>query len=131
MKLFKQFLIIISFTFLGEIVSKMLHLPIPGSVIGMVLLFLALVFNLLKIETIEIVGNYLLENLSIFFLPAGVGIMVYYPVIKDSWWSLLIFAIVVTGLTMSVVGQVVQFVQRRYETSTSEEDETNVSRIDE
>lgn len=136
MKLFKQFLIIISFTYLGEIASKTLHLPVPGSVIGMVLLFLALAFNLLKVESITTVGNFLLDNLSILFLPAGVGIMVYYPVIKDSWWSLLLIVIVVTGLTISLVGQVVQFVQRRFESTVgdiqeAEEETKNVTRIDE
>ena len=136
MKLFKQFLIIISFTYLGEIASKTLHLPVPGSVIGMVLLFLALAFNLLKVESITTVGNFLLDNLSILFLPAGVGIMVYYPVIKDSWWSLLLITIVVTALTISLVGQVVQFVQRRFESTVgdiqeAEEETKHVTRIDE
>lgn len=136
MKLFKQFLYIISFTYLGEIITKVAHLPIPGSVIGMVLLFLALYFKLVNVEKIEIVGRFLLDNLSIFFLPAGVGIMVYYPVIKDTWWSLLLITIVVTAVTIVFVGRVVQFVQRRWEKPVPSvmeeaEAEVDVARIDE
>ena len=135
MKLFKQFLYLISFTFLGEIISKTLHLPVPGSVMGMLLLFGALYFKLIKVESLETVSTFLLDNLSILFLPAGVGIMVYYSVIQDSWWSLLLLAIVGTLLTMVVVGRVVQFVQRRYERTDSQielkEAEDNVARIDE
>lgn len=135
MKLFKEFLLIISFTYLGDILSKTLHLPVPGSVIGMLLLFSALYFKVVKIDDVETVGTFLLDNLSILFLPAGVGIMVYFPVIKDHWFSLLIVILLTTALTMGVVGQVVQSVKRKYEGDyvdlTSEEAQGHVTRIDE
>lgn len=135
MKLFKEFLLIISFTYLGEILSKLLHLPVPGSVIGMLLLFAALYFKVVKVDDVETVGTFLLDNLSILFLPAGVGIMVYFPVIKDHWFSLLLVILVTTALTMGVVGRVVQGVKRKYEGDfvdlTSEEAKGHVTRIDE
>ncbi|QIL45818.1 CidA/LrgA family protein [Vagococcus coleopterorum] len=135
MKLFKEFLLIISFTFLGEIISKVGHLPVPGSVIGMLLLFAGLYFKVVKLDDVDTVGTFLLDNLSILFLPAGVGIMVYFPVIKDHWFSLLIVMLVTTALTMGVVGMVVQAVKRKYEGDcidlTSEEAEGHVTRIDE
>lgn len=135
MKLFKEFLFIISFTFLGEIISKVGHLPVPGSVIGMLLLFAALYFKLVKVDDVESVGTFLLDNLSIFFLPAGVGIMVYFPVIKDHWLSLLIVLVSTTILTLGIVGKVVQGVKRKFEGDyvelTSEEASGHVTRIDE
>ncbi len=120
MKLFREFLWIISFTYLGELISHGFHLPIPGSVIGMVLLFLALYFNLLKVKHVDTVGQFLLDNLSIFFLPAGVGIMVYFPVIKDTWWLLLLITLIVTAFTIGVVGFTVQQVKRRFEGDLSD-----------
>lgn len=135
MKLFKQFLLIISFTYAGDIVSKLLHLPIPGSVIGMVLLFAALSFKIVKVDDVETVGVFLLDNLSILFLPAGVGIMVYFPVIRETWWTLLIATFVVTILTMVVVGRIVQAVKCKFEGDLveldQEEEAGHVTRIDE
>lgn len=95
--------------------SKVFTLPIPGSVIGMLLLFLALQFKLLKVKDVETVGGFLLGNLSILFLPAGVGIMVYFPVIKDTWWLLLIISLLTTAFTIGFVGLIVQGVKRKFE----------------
>lgn len=135
MKLFKQFLLIISFSYLGEIVSKLFNLPIPGSVIGMLLLFAALYFKVVKVEEVDTVGTFLLDNLSILFLPAGVGIMVYFPVIRETWWSLLIITVITTVLTMAVVGKIVQGVKRKFEGDIveldREEQRGHVTRIDE
>ena len=135
MKLFKQFLTIISFTYLGEIIAKVGHIPIPGSVLGMLLLFLALNLKLVKVESIETVGTFLLDNLSVFFVPAGVGIMVYYPLIKDQWASLLLLTFGGTLFILGLIGFVVQFVQRRFERGTLgtnvEEETSHVTRIDE
>ncbi|MDT1996529.1 murein hydrolase regulator LrgA [Carnobacterium divergens] len=115
MDIYKQLLYILSFSFLGEVLSKVFALPIPGSVIGMLLLFLALQFKLLKVKDVETVGGFLLGNLSILFLPAGVGIMVYFPVIKDTWWLLLIISLLTTAFTIGFVGLIVQGVKRKFE----------------
>lgn len=115
MDIYKQLLYILSFSFLGEVLSKVFTLPIPGSVIGMLLLFLALQFKLLKVKDVETVGGFLLGNLSILFLPAGVGIMVYFPVIKDTWWLLLIISLLTTAFTIGFIGLIVQGVKRKFE----------------
>ncbi len=115
MDIYKQLLYILSFSFLGEVLSKVFTLPIPGSVIGMLLLFLALQFKVLKVKDVETVGGFLLGNLSILFLPAGVGIMVYFPVIKDTWWLLLIISLLTTAFTIGFVGLIVQGVKRKFE----------------
>lgn len=124
MNIYKQFLIILSFSFLGEVLSKVFNLPVPGSVIGMLFLFLALEFKILKVKDVETVGGFLLGNLSILFLPAGVGIMVYFPIIKDTWWLLLLVSIITTAFTVAFVGVIVQAVKRRFEDSSVDLDET-------
>ncbi len=50
MKLYVQFMIILVFSFLGEAISTIFHLPIPGSIIGLILLFLALEFKLIRLR---------------------------------------------------------------------------------
>ncbi len=58
MKLYVQFMIILVFSFLGEAISTIFHLPIPGSIIGLILLFLALEFKLIRLRHIHTVGNF-------------------------------------------------------------------------
>ena len=57
------------------------HLPIPGSIIGLVILFLALQFKWLRVRHVNMVGNFLLANMTILFLPPAVGIMEKFDVI--------------------------------------------------
>lgn len=120
MKIFKQLFWIFLFAFLGEIVSAIISgfVAIPGSVIGMVLLFVALHFNWLKLSQIDEVGTWLTDNLALFFVPAGVGLMTNFDVLADVWLQLIIIMVVTVTLTMWFVGTVVQSVQNRSKNKT-------------
>lgn len=115
MKIYKQLTYILLFSFLGEIISKGLNLPVPGSVVGMLLLFLALQFKIVKIEDVELVGHFLIDNLAILFVPAGVSLMIYFSVIKDSWLALLVVSAVTTTISIAFIGVVVQKIKLRFE----------------
>lgn len=114
MRLIKQFFWIFLFSLLGEILSGAIAsiVAIPGSVIGMVLLFFALHFNLLKLEQVDEVGTWLTDNMAIFFVPAGVGLMTNFDVLAESWLQLLIIMLVTTAIMMWFVGQVVQKIMK-------------------
>ena len=75
MKLYVQLMIIFMISLVGEGISSVFHLPVPGSIIGLVLLFLALQFKLLRLRHISMVGNFLLANMTILFLFPAVGII--------------------------------------------------------
>ena len=81
---------ILLFSFIGEFLSLISPVAIPGSVIGMVLLFIALHFKWLKLNQVEEVGNWLTDNMAIFFVPAGVGLMTNFGILGDVWWQLLL-----------------------------------------
>ena len=66
---------ILFFYFTGEFISYFIDGFIPGSVIGMVLLFLALAFKVVKPNKVKKLSTLLTENMGLFFLPAGVGLM--------------------------------------------------------
>ena len=66
---------ILFFYFTGEFISYFIDGFIPGSVIGMVLLFLALAFKVVKPNKVKTLSTLLTENMGLFFLPAGVGLM--------------------------------------------------------
>lgn len=110
MKIIKQMLWIFFFSSLGEVLAVATRsiVAIPGSVMGMMLLFLALHFNILKMEQVETVGTWLTDNMSIFFVPAGVGLMTNFSVLSESWMPLLIVMIVTCGGMMLFVGKIVQ-----------------------
>ncbi|WP_062471514.1 CidA/LrgA family protein [Jeotgalibaca dankookensis] len=113
MKIYKQLFWIFLFSFIGEVLSIALSafVAIPGSVIGMVLLFLTLHTKWLRVEQVDEIGTWLTSNMGIFFVPAGVGLMANFGVLADTWWQLLILMFVTTFLMMGLVGKVVQAIK--------------------
>jgi holin-like protein len=125
-RLIKQLFWIFLFSLLGEFLSSAIasFVAIPGSVLGMVLLFFALHFKWLKIEQVDEVGTWLTDNMAIFFVPAGVGLMTNFDVLAEWWLQLLIIMLVTVAVMMWFVGQIVQWVQKRMqkkEANASEE----------
>lgn len=93
MKIFKQLILIIAFTLLGVLISYLLSLAninFPGSLIGMILLFLFLLFNLIKVDSIDQVSKFFIDNMGIFFVPGAILILNKLEVISVIWWKLTI-----------------------------------------
>lgn len=84
----------------------------------MILLFFALHFNWIRMGQVDEVGTWLTDNMGIFFVPAGVGLISNFGVLANTWWQLLIIMAVTTVLMMAFVGRVVQGVKRRAEKTT-------------
>jgi len=63
---------------IGNTIARLLHLPIPGSIIGLVLLFLLLQFHIIKLEWIELGAAVLLSELLLFFIPSAIGVIYYH-----------------------------------------------------
>ncbi|WP_064607537.1 CidA/LrgA family protein [Streptobacillus moniliformis] len=108
MKIIIGLLYILFFSFIGQSLSKIINLPIPGSVIGLILFFLALQFKIVKLESVETTSKFLVDNLAILFIPAGVGIMISFKHIKDIWVSILLICLFTTILSLVVVGKLTQ-----------------------
>lgn len=117
LKIIKQLSWIFLFSFLGEVISTLIasFIAIPGSVIGMVFLFFALHFKWIRIKQVDEVGTWLTDNMGIFFVPAGVGLMSNFGVLANTWWQLLIIMAVTTTLMIGFVGKVVQTIKWRTE----------------
>ena len=109
----------------GELVVQFTGMPLPGPVIGMVLLFLFLVAHRkfakadAKLDASGIpidlakVGDALLSNLSLLFVPAGVGIMVHFSLLKNDWLPLSAAIIGSTLLTVAVTGALMVALNKR------------------
>lgn len=113
LKLFREALIILGIYLVGEFLSTSLHLPIPGNILGMIILFVLLCTKVVKVENISTVTNFLLDHLAFFFIPAGVGLMASMGIIKSTWWQLLVVCLSTTVIIIGVTGIIVQFISKR------------------
>lgn len=104
MKIFIELAIFMSFWIVGDLVSSLISpvITIPGAIVGMLLLFVAMLSGLLKEHHIKNVGDFLLNNIAFFFLPASAGLMVIFAEIQGALLKLLIIAVISTFLTMLV-----------------------------
>ena len=126
MKLYAQLMIIFMISLVGEGISSVFHLPVPGSIIGLVLLFLALQFKLLRLRHISMVGNFLLANMTILFLPPAVGIMDKFQVIAPYLLPIILIVLGAIVLNVCVIAVVVQLIKTRFEGDYEEGDASNV-----
>jgi holin-like protein len=100
--------LLLLFQLCGEIVSRSLDLPIPGNVLGMGLLLLGLMTNLVDVKWLEEAAEMLLSNLALFFVPAGVGVMVYGDLIAAEWLPICVATVLSTFVVMAVTGKLAQ-----------------------
>ena len=97
MKIFKQLTLIIAFALFGVLVSYLLSLAninFPGSLIGMILLFIFLLFGLIKVDSIDQVSHFFIDNMGIFFVPGAILILNKLELLSAIWWKLTIVILV-------------------------------------
>ena len=108
----KQFSIILSIYFLGEVLQKASEIPVPGNVLGMIILFLGLYTGIIKLKTIDKISDFLLENLAFFFLPAGVSLITSFVLLEGKWPAILGVSLLSTVITLGITGLTVQFIKK-------------------
>lgn len=104
-----QCFIILAALFLGNLTTKILHLPIPANVVGFILLFGALCFRVIKLSHVERVSDIIINNLALFFVVPSVGIMVHFDLIKENFIEIfvpLLLSILVGMFTAAKVTEV-------------------------
>ena len=99
----------------GEWITDTLNLVIPGSVIGMILLIILLFTRLLKVEWIEEGAGFMVKHLPFFFIPAFIGLMVYYKIFAGKGFLLLFIVLFSTVLVMVASGLIGELFKRREE----------------
>ena len=106
MKYLKQLLIILVFTFAGEILHYVVPLQIPASIYGLVLLFAALVLGFIKLPQVEETAKLLIEVMPLMFIPAGVALLESWGDLKPILIPVAVIMVVSTVLVMGVSGKV-------------------------
>lgn len=112
MKYLKQLMIILLFSFIGEVLNTVIPLPIPASIYGMLLLFIALSLKIVKLEQVKETSEYFLSIMLILFVPAAVGIMDAFFQFKAYILPILLIILVSTFAVMLVTGLVSQLVAK-------------------
>lgn len=113
MKYLIQFLIIIAFSFLGELLHYCLPLPIPASIYGIVVLFLAMELKWIKVKDIRETSSFLIAIMPVMFVPAAVGLIDSWKAIGDSWFQYIVVTVLSTFIVMMVSGYATQMVIRK------------------
>ena len=113
MKFMKEFGIILSITFLGEVLKYLIPLPIPASIYGLVLMLGALKTKVIKVESVKNTGKFLIEIMPMMFIPAAVGLLEAWGILKPILIPVIISTVVSTIVVMAVTGRVTQFMIRQ------------------
>ena len=113
MKYLHQFMVIIGITFVGELLKYMLPLPIPASIYGMVIMFIGLMTGFIKLDLVKDVGKFLIDIMPVMFIPAGVGLMSSWSVLKPLLIPVGIITVVTIITVMGAAGKTSQWVIRR------------------
>lgn len=112
MKYIKQFGIILGITFIGEVFKYILPLQLPASIYGLILMFVALIVGVIKVDQVKDAAELLIEIMPIMFIPAGVGLLDSWQALKSICLPVIFIIVVSTVVVMAVSGRVTQFILR-------------------
>ena len=120
MKYLKQFLIILVISYAGELLKYVLPLQIPASIYGMVILLVGLLTGWIALDAVKDVGKFLIEIMPVMFIPAGVGLMSSWGILKPLILPVSIITVVTIVTVMAATGKVSQWVIRKGKSDTEE-----------
>ena len=112
MNLILQCAVLFGFLAAGELVVYLTGVPVPSSIIGMILLAASLESGRLKLHQVEQFADFLTRNLGFFFVPAGVGVMRCLGLIADQWAPIVTSILVSTFIIIAVTGWTHQLTRR-------------------
>ena len=115
MKYLTQFLRIAAITLVGELLQRLIPLPVPASVYGLILLFAALCTGIVKLEQVKDAAGFLISILPILFVPTAVGILENWGMIKDDVLPIFLLALLSTVVTFGIAGRVTQNLRKKEE----------------
>ena len=112
MQLINGITLLLIYQLAGEVSVRLLGLPVPGPVMGMVMLFITLMIRGQMAKAVEPASTALLGHLSLLFVPAGVGLIVHFNRLGNEWLPISVTLLLSTIITMAVTALVMQWVTR-------------------
>ena len=108
----RQLAILFGCLALGELIITLTHIPLPSSILGMLLLTLLLKLKVIRLEWVRSISDFLVTNIGFFFVPPGVAIMLYFDIIKAQFVPIVTASVVSSVLVLAVTGWVHQIYGR-------------------
>lgn len=109
MKYLKQFGMILAVTCIGEFLKNLIPLPIPGSIYGLLILFMLLFFKVIRLDQVKEAGEFLIEIMPLMFIPAAAGLISSWEQIRGMVIPLCVIIPVSTCLVMLAAGKATDF----------------------
>ncbi|WP_022942812.1 CidA/LrgA family protein [Psychromonas hadalis] len=109
----RGFMLIFLFLGVGKVISAQLPIVFPGSIIGLMLLFLGLTTRLIKIDWVHASANFTLKYMVILFIPLAVGLLNYFDLLLENWVVILFSTFFSSFLIMFSVGHLFQFLNKK------------------
>ena len=97
----------------GEAAARLLDLPVPGPVLGMAMLLVALVVRGRASESLTVCADGLAKHLSLLFVPAGTGVMLHVAQIEAEWLPIVVAIVVSTVLAIATTALTFQWLVQR------------------
>jgi holin-like protein len=91
------FTLLLLYQVTGELVARLFDLVLPGPVIGLVLMWPSLSIDWIR-QHVQAVADFLLSNLSLLFIPVGVGVILHLDLLSTMWWQIAVALLVSTVL---------------------------------
>ncbi len=107
-----QCAVLFAFLAMGEFIVYATGIPVPSSIIGMLLLATGLKLRVVRLMWVDKVADFLVKNLGFFFVPAGVGLMRCLGLISEQWLPIVGASVISTFLIIASTGWVHQIVRR-------------------
>ena len=119
MKYIKQFLIILIMAVLGGLLNWLIPLPIPATVWGMALMFIALMSGLVKLDQVEDTADFFLGIMPMLFVPLAVGLMDTWQVLAEYALPIILIVVISFFICYAVTGKTADFIIGRGEKKTA------------
>jgi len=105
--------VLLVYQLVGEVIVQVAGLPVPGPVVGMLLLFVSLVLRGGATARLQDTAQTLLSHLSLLFVPAGVGVMLHFRRLEAEWLPISVALVASTVITIGVTALVMRALQGR------------------
>lgn len=108
----KQLMVIIAFSLVGQALEKLVPLPVPAAVYGLVLLLLALLSGLVKVEKVKQAADFLISVMPVLFVAPAVKILEYWGIIAPNAGAIIVIVVFTTGAVFGISGLITKWLMR-------------------